>query len=135
MSLKIRLARGGRKHAPFYKIVVANSTAPRDGDFIEKVGTYNPLLQSDSESRVTINKERVEYWLGTGAKPTERVSIFLNQLGVKGAEKYKIQFEPRKKGTGAKKKAQELAAKLAEAEAKKQEEAQAPSETNQEAAA
>lgn len=125
MSIKIRLARGGRKNAPFYKIVVANSTSPRDGKFIEKVGTYNPLLQSDNENRITISKERVEYWLGVGATPTKRVSLFLNQLGVEGAKKYKVEFEPRKKGTGAKKKAQELAAKLAEAEAKKKEEAEA----------
>jgi small subunit ribosomal protein S16 len=93
MSTKIRLARGGRKNAPFYKIVVANSTSPRDGKFIEKVGTYNPLLNADSEQRITIKKDRIEYWLGTGAQPTKRVSLFLNQLGVKGAEKYKFEFE------------------------------------------
>ncbi len=129
MSTKIRLARGGRKNAPFYKIVVANSTSPRDGKFIEKVGTYNPLLANDHKDRITIKKDRIEYWLGTGAKPTERVSLFLNQLGVKGAEKYKVEFEPRKKGHGAKKKAQELAAKAAEAaQAKAEEEAAAKAE-------
>ena len=125
MSTRIRLARAGRKNAPFYKIVVANSTSPRDGKFIEKVGTYNPFLANDNKNRITINQERVEYWLGVGATPSERVSIFLNQLGVKLAEKYKPEFEPRKKGHGAKKKAQELTAKLAEAEAKKKEEAEA----------
>jgi small subunit ribosomal protein S16 len=130
MSTKIRLARGGRKNAPFYKIVVANSTSPRDGKFIEKVGTYNPLLANDHKERITIKKERIEYWLGTGAKPTERVSLFLNQLGVKGAEKYKAEFDPRKKGHGAKKKAQELAAKAAEAaQAKAEEEAAAKAES------
>ncbi len=122
MSTRIRLARAGRKKLPFYKIVVANSTSPRDGKFIEKVGTYNPLLEGDKKDRVVINKERVEYWLSNGATPSERVSLFLNQLGVKGAEKYKPEFEPRKKGHGAKKKAQELAAKAIEVAAKKKEE-------------
>lgn len=131
MSTRIRLARGGRKNAPFYRIVVANSTSPRDGKFIEKVGTYNPLLEKD---RVTINKERVEYWLGTGATPSERVSLFLNQLGVKGAEKYKAEFEPRKKGHGAKKKAQEAAARAIEkAQEKKEQEAAAKEEAKAQA--
>ncbi len=130
MSTRIRLSRGGRKNAPFYRIVVANSTSPRDGKFIEKVGTYNPLLEKD---RVTINKERIEYWLGTGATPSERVSIFLNQLGVKGADKYKPEFEPRKKGHGAKKKAQEAAAKALEDAAKKKEEEAAAKEDASEA--
>lgn len=121
MSTRIRLSRGGRKKAPFYKIVVANSTSPRDGRFIEKVGTYNPLLDHEDENRVTIKKDRIEYWLSNGAKPSERVAIFLSQLGVKGADKYKVEFEPRKKGHGAKKKAQELAAKKAEAQKEAQE--------------
>ena len=124
MSTRIRLARGGRKNLPFYRVVVANSTSPRDGKFLEKIGTYNPLLQGDHKDRITINKERAEYWLKNGATPSERVALFLNQVGVKGAEKYKADFEPRKSGHGAKKKAQELAAKLIEEEAKKKEEAE-----------
>lgn len=133
MSTRIRLAKGGRKNLPFYRIVVANSTSPRDGKFLEKIGTYNPTLPSDNKDRVVINKERAEYWLGTGANPSERVSIFLNQLGIKGAEKYKPDFEARQKGHGAKKKAQELAAKLAEAEAAKKEEAEAAAQAAKEA--
>ena len=113
MTTRIRLARGGRKNAPFYRIVVANSTSPRDGKFIEKVGTYNPLLGSDNKDRIVINQARVEYWLGTGARPSERVALFLNQLGVKSAEKYKPQFKAQPAGYRAKKKALELAAKEA----------------------
>ena len=82
MALKIRLARGGRKSRPFYRIVVADSRMPRDGRYIEKVGTYNPLLNDQDENRVTLVKERIEYWLGQGAKPSERVAIFLGKAGL-----------------------------------------------------
>ncbi len=117
--LKIRLARGGRKKVPFYRIVATNSTSPRDSKFLEKLGTYNPLANDTDEKKLVINKERVEHWLAVGAKPTERVALFLNKLGVKGAAKYKPEFKPRKKGEGAKKKALEkMAAEAAEAEAK-----------------
>lgn len=77
MSLKIRLARGGAKKRPFYSIVVADSRMPRDGRFIEKVGTYNPLLKKDDPNRVQYKEERVKHWLGVGAKPTDRVARFL----------------------------------------------------------
>ena len=77
MAVKIRLARGGAKKRPYYRIVVANATAPRDGDFIEKVGTYNPLLSKDDATRVVLKTERIKYWLGEGALPTERVVKFL----------------------------------------------------------
>lgn len=83
MSVKIRLARGGAKKVPYYRIVVANATAPRDGDFLEKVGTYNPLLNKDNENRVTLVKERIDYWISKGAKPTERVAKFLSEAGIK----------------------------------------------------
>ena len=79
MALKIRLARGGTKKRPFYRIVVADVRAPRDGRFIEKLGTYNPLLPKDHETRVTLNEERIRHWLGVGAKPTDRVARFLSQ--------------------------------------------------------
>ncbi len=79
MSLKIRLARGGAKKRPFYRIVVADSRSPRDGRFIEKIGTYNPLLPKDHEGRVMINEERAQHWLKTGAKPTDRVARFLSE--------------------------------------------------------
>ena len=132
--LKIRLSRGGRKKLPFYRILVTNVTSPRDSKFIEKVGTYNPLLAKDDENRVTIKKDRIEYWLGVGAKPTEKVAKFLIALGVEGAEKHTPNYKPKQKGEGLKKKALEkierekeaaAEAAAAEAEAKKAEEAAA----------
>ena len=80
MALAIRLSRGGRKKRPFYRIVVTDKRMPRDGRYIEKLGTYNPLL--DDEKRVQLVKERIEYWLSQGAKPSERVAIFLGQAGL-----------------------------------------------------
>ncbi len=77
MAMKIRLARGGSKKRPFYRIVAADSRMPRDGRYIEKLGTYNPLLPKDSEERVKMNVERIQYWLGEGALPTDRVSRML----------------------------------------------------------
>ncbi len=82
MSLKIRLARGGAKKRPFYSIVVADSRSPRDGRFIEKLGTYNPMLERDHADRVTLKEERIRHWLGVGAQPTERVAKFLGDAGV-----------------------------------------------------
>jgi small subunit ribosomal protein S16 len=83
MSMKIRLARGGSKKRPFYRIVAADSRMPRDGRFIEKWGTYNPLLAKDSEERVKMNMERVQYWLGQGAQPTDRIARMLEAAGVR----------------------------------------------------
>jgi len=77
MSVKIRLARGGAKKRPFYHIVIANADSPRDGKFIERVGTYNPMLPADHAERVTLKTERVQYWLSVGATPTDRVARFL----------------------------------------------------------
>ncbi len=114
MSIKIRLSRGGRKNLPFYSIVATNSTSPRDSKFLEKLGTFNPLIKADDEKRVVLKKDRAEYWLSVGAKPSERVANFLINLGVKGAEKYKPTFTPKAKGTGAKKKALEKIAKAKE---------------------
>lgn len=82
MSLKIRLARAGAKKRPFYRIVVADSKSPRDGRYIEKLGTYNPLLPKDGE-RVQLVEERVKYWLGHGAQPTDRVLRFLDAAGIR----------------------------------------------------
>lgn len=79
MALKIRLARRGSKKHPFYSIVVAENTSPRDGRFIEKIGNYDPFLASDHASRVVINKERAQYWLSVGAKPTDRVELFFGR--------------------------------------------------------
>lgn len=83
MAMKIRLARGGSKKRPFYRIVAADSRMPRDGRFIEKLGTYNPLLPKDSEERVKMNMERIQYWLGQGAQPTDRIARMLEAAGVK----------------------------------------------------
>lgn len=82
MATKIRLARGGVKKRPHYRIVVANATAPRDGDFLEKVGTYNPMLANGDADRVVLKSERIEYWLSTGAKPTDRVAKFIEAAGI-----------------------------------------------------
>jgi len=81
MAMKIRLARGGSKKRPHYSIVAADSRMPRDGRFIEKLGTYNPMLPKDSEDRVKMNMERVKYWLSEGAQATDRVSRMLEAAG------------------------------------------------------
>lgn len=117
--LRIRLARGGRKKVPYFRIIVTNRVNARDsGNFLEKVGTYNPLLDDVNEKRVTVDRERIEYWLSVGAQPSDRVAKFLSDLGVKGAEKFKPGFKPKAKGSNLKKKAQERVQK--EAEAKEQ---------------
>jgi small subunit ribosomal protein S16 len=82
MALSIRLSRGGAKKRPFYRIVVADARAPRDGRFIEKLGTYNPLLPKDSAERVTLDTERAKHWLSVGAQPTDRVERFLDAAGL-----------------------------------------------------
>src|ERR1700686_2106606 len=84
MSLKIRLARGGAKKRPFYSIVVADARSPRDGRFIEKLGTYNPMLERGHADRITLKEERIKHWLGVGAQPTERVARFLGDAGIVG---------------------------------------------------
>mgnify|MGYP005627166841 FL=1 len=82
MSLKIRLARGGAKKRPHYRIVVADSRMPRDGRYIERLGTYDPLLAKDNENRVDLKEERIRYWLDKGAKPTDRVATFLGKAEI-----------------------------------------------------
>ena len=82
MSVKIRLARGGAKKRPYYRIVVADIRMPRDGRYIERVGSYNPLLPRDHEDRVSLDKERIVDWLSKGAKPTDRVARFLDEAGI-----------------------------------------------------
>jgi small subunit ribosomal protein S16 len=86
MTVKIRLARGGSKKRPHYSIVVADERAPRDGRFLEKLGTYNPMLPRDNENRVVYNIERIQYWLSVGAKPTDRVSRFLEKANLVPAQ-------------------------------------------------
>ena len=82
MPLKIRLSRGGSKKRPYYRVVVAEATAPRDGRFIERIGHWNPLLPKDHEDRVKIDEERVKHWLSVGAQPTDRVLRFLDEKGL-----------------------------------------------------
>lgn len=82
MALAIRLSRGGRKNRPHYSIVVADKRSARDGRFIEKVGTYNPLLAKDAANRVNLNEERIKHWLSEGAQPSDRVAIFLGKAGI-----------------------------------------------------
>ncbi len=79
MALKIRLARGGAKKRPFYQIVVADARSPRDGRFVEKVGTYNPMLPQDNQERIRLNVDRIKHWLSVGAQPTDRVALFLGK--------------------------------------------------------
>ena len=82
MALKIRLSRGGSKKRPFYRVVVADCRMPRDGRYIEKVGTYNPLLAKDDEQRLVLVEDRIKHWISKGAKPTDRVLRFLAELGI-----------------------------------------------------
>lgn len=115
MSTKIRLARGGSKKRPHYAIVATDSRMPRDGRFLEKLGTYNPLLAKDSEDRIKMNVERVQYWLAQGAQPTDRIARFLEAAGLTT----KTERNNAKKGVPGKKaqkRAEEKAAKAAKTE-------------------
>ena len=114
MSMKIRLARGGSKKRPFYRIVAADSRMPRDGRYIEKLGTYNPLLAKDSEERVKMNVERIQYWLGQGAQPTDRIARMLEAADVL-PKKERANLKKGEPGKKAKERAEEIAAKAAAA--------------------
>jgi small subunit ribosomal protein S16 len=114
MAMKIRLARGGNKKRPFYRIVAADSRMPRDGRYIEKLGTYNPLLPKDSEERVKMNVERVQYWLGQGAQATDRVARMLEAAGVM-EKKERNNPKKAKPGDKAQSRAEEKTTKAAEA--------------------
>lgn len=87
MALKLRLARGGRRNLPYYRIVATDSRNPRDGRFLEKIGTYNPLVSNDNPNRVTLNIERIKYWLSQGAVPSDRVALLLSKAGLIAAPK------------------------------------------------
>ena len=115
MATSIRLSRGGSKKRPYYHIVVADSRAPRDGKFIERIGSYNPLLPKGDEKRVVLDTERAKHWVEAGAQPTDRVARFLDAAGVK---ERKARNNPNKAEPGqkAKDRAEDRAAKLAEAE-------------------
>ena len=114
MAMKIRLARGGSKKRPFYSIVASDSRMPRDGRFIEKLGTYNPLLPKDSEDRVKMDMERVQHWLSQGAQPTDRIARMLEAAGVKEKAERK-NMKKAEPGEKAKKRVEEKAAKAAAA--------------------
>jgi small subunit ribosomal protein S16 len=127
MAVAIRLSRGGSKKRPYYRIVVADSRNARDGRFIEKVGTYNPLLAKDSPERVKLDADRIQHWLGVGAQPSDRVLRFLDAAGIRErtARNNPKKAEP---GEKAKERAEARAAKeaeAAEAAAAPQEEAEA----------
>jgi small subunit ribosomal protein S16 len=136
MSLAIRLTRGGSKKRPYYRVVVADSRAPRDGRFIEKIGSYNPLLAKDSDQRVIIDAERAKHWLSVGAQPSDRVARFLDKLGL---VKRDAKSNPTKglPGQKARERAEEKAAKItaaAEAVAAAEAAAKAPAPAPIEAA-
>lgn len=139
MALAIRLSRGGRKKRPFYRIVVADKRMPRDGRYIEKLGTYNPLLNDDNANRIQLVEDRVKYWLGEGAIPSERVAIFLGKAGLidmpaqpvrpkksEQSEKTKLKIADKEEKLKAAKEAEE-AAKASEAPAE-----EAPAEAAEE---
>ena len=115
MALKIRLARGGAKKRPFYRIVVAEASAPRDGRYVERVGTYNPMVPKDHDQRLVLKNERITYWLGQGAQPTERVQKMLASAGL--TEAPVIREQPKKSAPGKKRAEREAAAAEAAAEA------------------
>jgi small subunit ribosomal protein S16 len=127
MALKLRLARGGTKKRPFYHIVVADARSPRDGRFIEKLGTFNPLLAKDAENRVVLNTERAKHWLDVGAQPTDRVLRFLD---VAGLVKRDARNNPNKAKPGEKatQRAEDKAAKAAAIEEAKNAPKEVPAE-------
>lgn len=130
MAVAIRLSRGGAKKRPYYRIVVSDTRSPRDGKYLEQIGTYNPMMPKDSGERVKLDEDRARHWLSVGAKPTDRVHRFLDAAGVleRAPRNNPKKGEP---GEAAKERAEEKAAKAAEAEeaAKAaEEEASAPAE-------
>ena len=120
MALKIRLARGGAKKRPFYRIVVAEASAPRDGRYVERVGTYNPMVPKDHEQRLTLNGERISFWMSKGAQPTERVHKMLASAGLMATPV--LRDQPKKSAPGKKRAEREAAAAV---EAKAAQEAKA----------
>jgi small subunit ribosomal protein S16 len=132
MSLKIRLSRGGAKKAPFYRLVVADSRSPRDGRFIERVGTHDPRLPHDHKDRLIIKEDRIKHWMSVGAKPTDRVQRLLSKIGLAEAPAIPNQTKkdkPRAKTLERMKEAEEAAKAAAEAAASAEAEAaEAPAE-------
>lgn len=127
MSVAMRMARGGSKKRPYYKIVIADVRAPRDGKFIERIGSYNPLLAKDDEKRVVLDVDRAKHWLSVGAKPSDRVARFLDAAGLikRDARNNPNKGKPGEKAT---ERLEEKAEKAAAAEAAAKEAAAAPAE-------
>ena len=137
MSLRIRLSRGGSKKRPFYRIVVADSRSPRDGRFIEKIGTFNPMLEKHDASRITIDSDRVKHWIGVGAKPSDRVGRFLADMDLYELPKtktIKYKIENQTKQPKHKKKAQERLDAEKEAQQEKEQPPASEQDTATEAA-
>ena len=132
MALKIRLSRGGSKKRPFYRIVVAEASAPRDGRYVERVGHYNPMVAKDSDQRLVVNGERITHWLGLGAQPTERVQKLLSTVSL--AEPVKLREQPKKSAPGKKRAEREAEAAEAAAAAAEAAEAEAAAAAEAEAA-
>jgi len=134
MSLKIRLSRGGAKKHPFYRIVIADARSPRDGRYVERVGTFNPMVPKDHDDRLKFDEDRIKYWLSVGAQPTNRVARFLSQQGLVDApviHEQTKQHLPRKKTLER----QEAQAEEAKAKAEAAEQAAAAAEAPAEEAA
>jgi small subunit ribosomal protein S16 len=132
MSLKIRMSRGGAKKRPYFRIVVADSRNPRDGRFIERVGSYDPLLPKDHEGRVILQEDRIKHWLSVGARPSDRVHRFLDAAGILKREP---RNNPQKALPGQKRLDREEAKREAEAKAKEEAEAAAAAPAEAEAPA
>ena len=134
MALKIRLSRGGSKKRPFYRIVVAEASSPRDGRYVERVGHYNPMLPKEDETRLVVNGERIAHWMGIGAQPTDRVHKLLASLNL--APAFEIREQPKKSAVGKKRaeREEEEAEKAAAAAAEAEEAAAAAAAAEAEAA-
>mgnify|MGYP003385773463 CR=1 FL=1 len=137
MALKIRMSRGGRRNLPYYRVVVTDSRSPRDSSFIERLGTYNPLLAANDPNRVTLKADRIKHWLSVGAQPSDRVAIFLGAAGIidkptfkagpkKSAPKAKAQERTKTQEDAAKAKAEAAAQAAEDAKTKVEEAAASP---------
>lgn len=128
MAVRMRLSRGGSKKRPYYRIVVADGRMPRDGRYIERIGTYNPLLAKDDENRVTMQEDRVKYWLEQGAQMSDRVAVFVGKAGLAPMPEQKNNPEKSKPKEKAQERAREKEEKAAAAAEEAKAAAEAPAE-------